>query len=37
MAEPALKLPPDPNIEALDILRRLEPALAKLDDRVTKL
>jgi translation initiation factor 2B subunit (eIF-2B alpha/beta/delta family) len=44
MADPALKLPPDPNIEALDILRRLEPVLsrmasdvAKLDDRTQRI
>lgn len=31
MAEPALKLPNDPNSEVLDTLRRLEPTLARIE------
>ena len=37
MAEPALKLPNDPNSEALDILRRLEPTLARMAGDVAKI
>ena len=37
MAEPALKLPNEPSNEALDILKRIEPALARISADISRI